>query len=672
MKSLWNDADAAQYVGDDLAIRVHTSRLLGADESLVMHGGGNTSVKSTMPDFFGREVEVLYVKGSGWDLATIEKEGFSPMRLSETKMLADLDSLPDAVMAKQLRAFLMDQASPTPSVEAILHAIIPTKFVDHTHTDAVVTLSNTPRGPATIAELYPDCLVLPYVMPGFQLSKQVYEAIKGQGVSQYRGIILLHHGVFTFADDARTAYENMIELVDRAEKHIATLTGQSGQEDSCVVQAAGTAPDLSTGSQPDLLRLAKIRKAVSLARGAPQLASLNATPAAIAFASRPDVASLATRGPITPDHVIRTKRTAVILPEIAADEVPEVQTFVEEYERYFKEFNDGNVAALDPAPRWAVWEKTGTLAFGTTKKQCDIVTDITRHTAWAIQTGELLGGWRSLPAKDIFELEYWSLEQAKLKKPPGPPQPHLGKIAIVTGAAGGIGRAVAERLRDDGAVVVGLDIKPEIVANLDQRGISGRVCDLTDSDSIRSQIDSVVFEYGGLDILVLNAGIFESGETIDQLEENWDRSIAVNLTASQRVLKHAIGYLKVGLSPSVVVIGSRNVTAPGAGAAAYSVAKAGLTQLARVAALELAQHGVRVNVIHPDAVFDTDLWTQETLERSAARYGLTVEQYRTRNLLGVEIKAVDVARLASTVASDIFRATTGSQIPIDGGSDRVI
>ena len=665
MKSLWNDKDAKAFAGDDLAMRVYTSRLLGADESLVMHGGGNTSVKSTAQDFFGRDVDVLYVKGSGWDLGTIEKEGFPAIRLAETKMLAERSTLSDTDMAKQLRALLMDQSSPSPSVEAILHAIMPLKFVDHTHTDAVVTLSNNPKGSQIIGELYPDCLVLPYVMPGFILSKQVFDAIKDHNLEDYRGIILLHHGVFTFSNDAREAYENMIELVDRADVYIAANADSN-------ISSAGTAPDLSTGAKPDLIQLAKIRRAVSEARGKAQLAFLNSTPAARQFASRPDVGSIATRGPITPDHVIRAKRTAVIIDHDSNDDVPEIQAFADDYKAYFKKHTDGTLEMLDPAPRWAVWKNVGTLSFGSTQKECDIITDITRHTAWAIQTGESLGGWEALPATDIFALEYWILEQAKLKKPTTTVKPHLGKVAIVTGAAVGIGRAIAEQLEADGAMVVGLDINPIVIDSDKHKGFSGIVCDLTDEAAVKDAIEAVVAQYGGIDIVVLNAGIFEAGETIDELGEAWDRAVAVNLTASQRVLRHAIPYLKLGVDASVIAIGSRNYAAPGPGAAAYSVSKAGITQLARVAALELASHYVRVNVVHPDAVFDTELWTDEALESSAKRYDMTVEQYKTKNLLSREVKSTDVARLVSTMASDVFCATTGAQIPIDGGSDRVI
>jgi rhamnose utilization protein RhaD (predicted bifunctional aldolase and dehydrogenase)/NAD(P)-dependent dehydrogenase (short-subunit alcohol dehydrogenase family) len=668
MKSQFNSQQAAKFAGDDLAMRVYTSRLLGAEEDLVMHGGGNTSIKSTVQDFFGRPVDVLFVKGSGWDLKTIEKPGFSPLRLKETQMLAHRESLSDDDMAQQLRALLLDQSAPAPSVEAILHALIPYKVVDHTHADAVVTLTNNPRGEEIISQLYPDCLVLPYVMPGFILAKQVYDAIQIHDLSQFKGIILMHHGVFTFADDVQVAYENMIALVDRAQQHI-------GEK----VSADGFANFDPSAPGCDLLRLCSIRRSVSKARGAAQLAVLDDSLAAAGFASLANVDDLATRGPITPDHVIHTKRTACIFgqpspPPAAAGDQPwpdEVTPFAQDYLAYFQRHSREDMTMLDPAPRWGVWKNVGTLAFGSSFKDCKIISDLNRHTAACIQTGEAIGGWEALPAKDIFDLEYWVLEQIKLAKA-GVPKVHQGKIAIVTGAASGIGLATAQQLHEDGCAVVGLDINPTVADVLDSDSLIGRVCDVTCEEAVQSEVNRVVKQFGGLDVLVLNAGVFESGETIDALDQSWSRAIEINLTATQRVLRHCIPFLKLGCDASVVIVGSRNFSAPGAGAAAYSVSKAGVTQLGRVAALELAADQVRVNTVHPDAVFDTGVWSAEALEKSAARYDMTVDQYKSKNLLSREIKSTDVAALISTVAGPVFNATTGAQIPIDGGNDRVI
>jgi len=658
MISLWSDATAAEFTGDDLAMRVYTSRLLGSNEDLVMHGGGNTSVKARTTDFFGNALEVLYVKGSGWDLKTIEKPGFPAIRLQETRKLAELETLSDSEMTRQLRALMLDPSAPSPSVEAILHAILPAKFIDHTHTDAIVTLSNNPRGAQILAEIFPDCLILPYIMPGFILARQVNEAIKHHDPCQHKGVILMHHGVFTYSDSAKFAYENMIELVSRAEAYIA---------------AKGITTLASARCKVDLMDLARIRKAVSLARGNAQLAMLDQTPDAQGYASLENVGEIATRGPITPDHVIRTKRVPVIINAKPAVGVPEIDRYIADYKAYFETNGNPKLRILDPAPRVGIWRKAGSIAFGSNVKECNIIADIARHTRCAVQTGESIGGWQALPERDIFDLEYWVLEQAKLGKSNGPEKPHQGKVALVTGANSGIGKATCEVLAADGATVIGLDIDPAVIEKLNRGGMSGMVCDLTDSASITTAVERVITLYGGLDIVVCNAGIFKSGERIEShTEHTWDQTLAINLTATQRFMTATIPYLKLGVNPSILVVGSRNFAAPGPGAAAYSVSKAGITQLARVAALELAADGVRVNVVHPDAVFDTALWTEDTLASSATRYGMSVAEYKTKNLLKREIRSADVARLLSVMASDVFAATTGAQIPIDGGNDRVI
>ncbi len=672
MRSRWDEhAAAAAAAGDDpLAMRVHVSRLLGADEDLVMHGGGNTSVKATQPDFFGDPVEVLLVKGSGWDLATIEAPGFAALRLEPVRRLAELEALSDLDMTRQLRSCMLDPGGPAPSVEAILHAVLPARFVDHTHADAVVTLTNTPDGERLTRELYPDCLVLPYVMPGFVLSKQVHEAIRGVDLAQCRGIILLHHGVFTFSDDPRESYERMIELVDRAERFLAERAAWPAIEAGEAGEASGVAavPPLE-----DLHDLARIRRAVSRVRGRAQLARLDAAPDAWAWASREDVADIATRGPITPDHVIRTKRIPVIVDTEPADGVPEIDAFAAAYAAEFDALGGPDLRMLDPAPRAAVWRGRGTIAFGSTPGECRIIDDIARHTRRAVLAGERLGGWTALSPREVFDLEYWSLEQAKLAKSGGGDRPHLGRVALVTGAAGGIGAATCEALRAGGAVVVGIDRDPEVLARLTGPDAMGIVADVTDAAAVAAAVRRTVARFGGLDILVANAGIFRTGERIEDMsDDTWDRTLEVNLTSVRRLLAAAIGFLRHGVDPTVLLVGSRNVAAPGPAAAAYSVSKAGLVQLARVAALELAGDGIRVNLVHPDAVFDTGVWTPEALERSAARYGLSVEQYRTRNLLRTTITAADVGRLLSVMAGPAFRATTGAQVPIDGGNDRVL
>jgi NAD(P)-dependent dehydrogenase (short-subunit alcohol dehydrogenase family) len=328
--------------------------------------------------------------------------------------------------------------------------------------------------------------------------------------------------------------------------------------------------------------------------------------------------------------------------------------------------------ALDPAPRWAIWPSQGTIAFGASPADVAIVADIVQHTQNAILSAESLGGWRPLDERQLFEVEYWELEQAKLAKAGSRP-PMGGKVALVTGAASGIGRACADMLMDQGAAVAGLDINPGIATRFTRSAFLGLTCDVTDRVALAQAVRETVRRFGGLDCLITNAGLFTPSTPLDQLDDDtWARSLELNLTSHQTLLRSAIPFLRLGIEPAVVVIGSKNVPAPGPGAAAYSVAKAGLTQLARVAALELARDGIRVNVIHPHAVFDTAAWSPEVLEQRARSYGITVEEYKAKNLLGVEVSSRDVATLALAMLGPAFAKTTGAQVPIDGGNDRVI
>jgi NAD(P)-dependent dehydrogenase (short-subunit alcohol dehydrogenase family) len=349
-----------------------------------------------------------------------------------------------------------------------------------------------------------------------------------------------------------------------------------------------------------------------------------------------------------------------------------VAGYVQDYQAYFERHATPGLVMLDPAPRWAIWQGVGNVMLGETVKAADMAADCVRQTLPAIQAGMALDDWQPVGEKDLFAVEYWELEQAKLKNLKSLP-PFSGKIALVTGAASGIGKACAELLHQQGAAVVALDINPTIAQMFQQKTLHGIVCDVTDSAALQNAIYETVRLFGGLDIVVANAGIFPPAMSIEDMDAaTWQRSLNINLTAQQQVFQATIPYLKHGMNPTIIVIGSRNVPAPGPKAAAYSVAKAGLTQLARVAALELAGDGVRVNIIHPDAVFDTGIWTPEILEKRAASYGLTVEQYKTKNLLHAEITSESVAKMVCALAGEAFYNTTGAQISLDGGSDRVI
>ncbi|HEV8149941.1 MAG TPA: bifunctional aldolase/short-chain dehydrogenase [Gemmatimonadales bacterium] len=666
MQSRWNDADAARCASP-LELRVYTSRLLGLEPSLVLHGGGNTSVKAKAANLFGELEELLYIKGSGWDLATIEAAGFAPVKLGALRKLAELPSLSDSDMVRAQRAAMTDPGAPTPSVEAILHAIIPFSYVDHTHADAVVAVSNTPDGEQRIREVYGDSvLVVPYVMPGFILAKRVGELARALDWKRLKGIVLLNHGIFSFGESARESYEGMILLVSQAERYLGDRGARTGGSTDFTDYTDDAGEGVSAG---ELVKLAELRRVVGRVRGTPLMARLDRSASAAAFATRPDVAEIAGRGPLTPDHVIRTKPVPLVA-EGTWDSA--IAGYVKRYGEYFARHATRGLTALDPAPRWVVWQGQGFVSFGSSAKEAGIVADIARHTARAIEWAERLGGWRALPEQELFAVEYWELEQAKLKQGGARP-PLAGKVALVTGAASGIGRAAAEALHAQGAAVFATDLNPEIEQLFRKEGQAGRVADATDRAAVEGSVAECVRRFWGIDILVSNAGFFSPSQRIGEIDARvWEQSLALNLSSHLYLLQAAVPYLKLGFDPCVVLIGSKNVPAPGPGAAAYSVAKAGLTQLGRVAALELGRDGIRVNTLHPHLVLDTAAWTPEVLAARAKQYGMSVEEYQRNNLLGVEITTKDVANAVLALVGPAFAKTTGAQIPIDGGSDRVV
>ncbi len=659
MENLWQEKEANKFRGSDLRMRVYTSRLLGKSEDLVLHGGGNTSVKSTQKNIFGIEEDILFVKGSGWDLKTIEEEGFSPARLDVLLKLGQLPSMTDTEMARELKASMTNPNAPSPSIEAILHALIPSKFVDHTHTDAVVAISNSPNGQKILEDIYgSSVMILPYIMPGFVLATQVYKATIGIDWDELEGIVLMHHGLFTFNDDAKESYGKMIELVTKAEDYLKSINAFQGA-------AKGSYESLAD----DYILLAQARKTASEHFGGPMLLSWNTSPESVGFSRIENVKEIATRGPLTPDHTLQTKRIPAIFGENPSHGIKE---FVNDYLDYFKNNNDGSLSCLDPAPRYAVWKDKGLIVLAGNLKRQKIITDMMEHTVRAIQWGEALGGWKTLSEEEIFELEYWELEQAKLKLAPAKSE-YDGKIAVITGAASGIGKACVEAFAEKGAAVIALDINPEIKTIFNQPGIMGLICDITDDESIQSAIHSGVAAFGGIDILVSNAGSFPESATVENMKSDFlQKTMSINFNGHVSMMRACTPFLKLGHEASIVLMTSKNVPAPGPGAGAYSAAKSALTQMGRVAAMELGGDGIRVNMLHPNAVFDTGIWSEEVLKSRASSYGLSIEEYKRNNILKTSITSHDVADLVVTVCNQSFSKTTGSQIPIDGGNDRVI
>ena len=645
---------AATELLDQLVV---ASRALGADPRLVLHGGGNTSVKTAYRDVTGREIPVLYVKGSGHDLATIGLEGFAPVRLDRLRELLPPTRLGDVDLLNELRCALVQADSPDPSVETLVHALLPHTAVLHSHADSILTLTNTADGENLVRALYgSSVVVVPYAMSGPDLVEACSQAWDEQSHEGTLGVVVLNHGVFAVGDSPLEALDRHRALIEVADRYL--------------VEHAPAAELLVTEALPDAdtVELAAFRANLSALAGTPMVVRRSADDAVSRFVSSPGLLEATGQGPLTPDHVIWTKRVPLVGTDLAR--------YSDEYQAYFATHEHRRAAPLtmlDCAPRVVLDPHLGMLTAGRTAREAQIVEDIYRQTMAAIVAAEGLGGYRALSAGHVFDLEYWALQQEKMRRA-DPHLPLAGQIALVTGAASGIGRACAEALLEAGASVVGWDIAPAVVDVIDSPEWFGLQVDVTDDDAMVAALRTGVERFGGLDILVVSAGIFPTSQPLGEMPmEAWRRTMTVNVDSVAAL--YGLAHPLLRLAPAggrVVVVASKNVPAPGPGAAAYSSSKAALTQLSRVAALEWAPDGIRVNMVHPDAVFDTGLWTPELLAARAEHYGMSVDAYKRRNLMHMEVTSKDVGRLVRAMADDTFACTTGAQVPIDGGNERVI
>ncbi len=696
MQSRWSDQEARRFVeryaawGEDVALRVYTSRLIGSEPALVMHGGGNTSVKGVHRDLFGDSIEAIYVKGSGWNLESIEPPGLPGLDLDYLRRLRSLPALSDEEMVNQLRSHLFDAAAPNPSVETLLHAFLPAKFVDHSHADAILAITNQEHGEEFVREaLGDDVVIVPYVMPGFGLARVAADALDEEPDAE--AMVLDLHGLFTWGATARESYERHLELVTRAEAFLEHRAGR---------RLAPRRPSPTPPAAPEHVALAAPILRGALARAAAQakaperwLLDFRRDAAIDELVSSPDADEVLRTGPLTPDHVIRTKAYPLVLPPFDAEDVERWRADVDEalgeyaegYHDYFETNAQargrGGLERLDPLPRIVAVRDLGVFAVGASVEAAAIAGDLYQHTAEVKALSLRLGPYRALDDVDLFDVEYWSLEQAKLGK--SKEKPLQRKVALVTGAGGAIGSAIVEALARDGAAVVALDLAGDALARVVDRtcafaGVGacvGVVTDVTDEASVARAFAEACDTYGGVDIVVPNAGITRSAP-IDQLTlDDWNLVLEVNLTGYFLTLREAVRlFRRQGMGGNVVVIASKNAFAPGPEFAAYSVSKGGGHQLGRLAAIELAPLGVRVNMINPDAIFGhgdvpSGLWQTIGDERARMR-GMTMadlpEYYRKRNLLKVPLAAADVARAVLFFARE-ETPTTGATLPVDGG-----
>jgi rhamnose utilization protein RhaD (predicted bifunctional aldolase and dehydrogenase)/NAD(P)-dependent dehydrogenase (short-subunit alcohol dehydrogenase family) len=665
--------------GTDLADRVYTSRLLGQDASLVLHGGGNTSVKSRSPEVDGQSVDVLWVKGSGWDLGSIEPKGFSLCRLAPLRAYCHLPSLSDEAMVAALRSQMIDPGGPTPSVEALLHAHLPGKFVDHTHADAVLAIVDQPDAARRVAELWGDrAAFLPYVMPGFVLAQRIVEL--GLDESSPPLLVLEKHGIFSWGPSARESYERMIAAVSEAEAYVEARARRGA------FASVPARPEASLRAAQVALAPA-LRGALARRAGGSRLAlDFRSSPAIDRFLASEAAPLVAARGCMTPDHSIRTKPFPAWLELPDADTLPgqelaqrvdaSLDRFARQYEAYFDAHQARSgvpLTRLDCLPRIVAVPGVGIAGLGKTAAQAAIAADLYEHTVDVMTRAESLGSYQPASLADLFDVEYWSLEQAKLGAKRSE-SALAGQIALVTGAASGIGRETASHFLSLGAHVVMVDRDAEALARAGSEllakfgsAVRTHVADLTQPALARAAIEAAVLAYGGLDIVVSNAGNAPSGALHEGPgTELLTQSLEINLLSHQH-LAHAAAsvFQRQGIGGCLLFNASKSAFNPGPMFGPYAVAKSALVALMKQYAIDLAPLGVRANAVNADRV-RTGLFSEALIESRARARGTTPDAYFKANLLGRETLASDVARAFAYLAT--AAATTGAVVPVDGGN----
>jgi rhamnose utilization protein RhaD (predicted bifunctional aldolase and dehydrogenase)/NAD(P)-dependent dehydrogenase (short-subunit alcohol dehydrogenase family) len=666
MRSRWSDADATNLVdryardgvNEDLALRVYTSRLLGADPRLVQHGGGNTSVKTILKDALGRNVDVLCVKGSGWDMEFIEPRGLPPLRLQHLLDLRSARDLTDDQMVNEQRCALLSASSPNPSVETLLHAWIPQKFIDHTHANAILALTDQADGDALVRDLFGERVsIAPYCMPGFQLAHlaaQTYEKAPDTD-----GMILLKHGLFTWGGTARQAYERMIDLVDIAERKLGPAPKPKPRPAN--VDGRAIAPAL--------------RGALHRAWGRNVVLDLRDASAVRDYVDSPDVVRFSQVGVATPDHVIRTRPWPAILDvrgtdaaKLPAKADATIADFAARYRSYFERNNAASPSKkipLDPWPRVVLVPGLGLYAVGTNRKEASVAADIAETTVDVVSAAERMSSFRSIGEQDIFEMEHWSLEQAKLGK--SADKALAGSIVAISGGGGVIGGATARAFAAQGAEIALLD------SNMDRARTAGKAvngeaiaCDVADRSSVDAAFDRVVQIFGGLDILVSNAGAAWSGRIGEVEEDTLRKSFELNFYGHQRCAQAAVRiFREQGYGGCLLFNISKQALNPGPDFGPYGAPKAAALFLAKQYALDYGAEGIRSNAVNADRI-RSGLLTDSMIAARASARGVTEKDYMAGNLLRQEVTADDVA--SAFVSLALAKKTTGAILTVDGGN----
>jgi len=669
--SRWSDADARATIeryrddpgiNEDIALRVYTSRLIGQDPALVLHGGGNTSVKTTACDDTGREVAVLCVKGSGWDLGDIEPAGLPAVRLESLGALRNRDALSDEEMVNAQRTRLIDSSSPNPSVETLLHAFLPHKFIDHSHADAILALVDQPSAEDVCRAVFGNTLaIVPYIMPGFALAKLAAETYEQN--PDVEGLLLLRHGLFTFGQTAKESYERHIAVVDKAERF-----GQNAAANAAVARVPRENMDYAT--------VAPILRGKVGEGERRYLLSLRHDDAIERFLARADLATITQRGTATPDHVIRTKRVPLLLdlspqmdPSMIASHIDErLRSYREDYRAYVTRESSAKgreVAQLDPDPKIVLMPGIGLISIGATEKAAAIAGDIYEHTLGVIESAEAIGRYEVLPTADLFDMEYWSLEQAKLGK--SRPKPLQGRVVYVSGAGRGIGAACARAFANAGASLYLTDRDEETLVGVAKPlGARCEVLDVSNESAVRKSVERCVRAFGGIDGIVSNAGIAPQGAIDEIATRDLKKSFEVNFFSHQYLASSALRVMRAqGMGGFLLFNASKAAFNPGKGFGPYAIPKAAVVALMKQYAIEGGSIGVRSNAVNADRI-RTALLASEDVRRRAEARGLDADAYYRSNLLNREVTAENVADAFVSLA--LAPSTTGCVITVDGGN----
>jgi rhamnose utilization protein RhaD (predicted bifunctional aldolase and dehydrogenase)/NAD(P)-dependent dehydrogenase (short-subunit alcohol dehydrogenase family) len=677
MQNLWDEGAAnrmVEYFAEkgfpaDLALRVYSTRLLGGDPRLVLHGGGNTSVKTRMSDLVGDEWDVLCVKGSGWDMATIEPRGLPAVKLAPLLKARNLATLSDEDMVTLQRANLIDPSSPNPSVEALLHAFLPARFVDHTHSTAILALLDQRESRRICKEAFGEALgFVRYVMPGFELAKEaaaVFDANPG-----VEGLALDKHGIFTFGETARDSYDRMIKYVSIAESFVARGTRSRPLVVSLPERLA---------SRSEVAPM--LRGAIAIDRGEGALdrmvSAFRSDAAIVDFVNRSDLEDLANRGVSTPDLSIRVKTGPMVLPPPDAANLGSYRTLIDarvaDYASVYRSYFETNVARtgprtmLDAMPRLTLVAGLGLFGHGRTMREARIAADLGEMWIETVRDAQRIGEFQPVGRSDLFDLEYWPLEQAKLA---GARQlPFGGQVVLVTGGAGTIGAATAAAFASNGANVVVADLDSEaatrVAASLGTDAL-GLACDVTDPASVAAVYKAAIEAFGGIDIVVSNAGAAWEGAIAELDDALLRRSFELNFFAHQTVARHAVQIMKQQRTGGVLLFNtSKQAVNPGARFGAYGIPKAATLFLSRQYALEHGADSIRVGAVNADRIRSGLLNDTMIADRSRSR-GVSESDYMTGNLLNMEVRAKDVAQ--AFLHQALAERTTAGVTTVDGGN----